>query len=438
MSKIRRELDILRDTYHQDLPNKLKEIQEKWFMAAATGDARIAQDFYRLAHGLAGSAGVFGLPEVAAVARELERHLESTYKNGALFEEGNALLCNSNLQRLFALLEENRNQVAPTVALDSVSHYTQERQKGAVILVVDDDHDTRVILSKTLSFMGHEVVEADSSATAIASFELRQPDIVFMDVVMPGMNGYELTKRLKDMAGNTFVPVIFLTSIADDQMLAKCVESGGDDFLTKPFNKVILAAKISALLRIKSLHRELERYKNDTEEEIAQAEHVFNAVVGRSNQDNERVHSWSLSATHFNGDAFLYRTSPTGILHVFLADFTGHGLAPAVGTVLAAEIFHDHTESGDSAEEILKHINNKFNKILPVGRFCAAAMIAVDFSLRRAFLWNCGLPSVLVVDHQCGVAHRFASTHLPLGVVQITGKIPVAEFSIVDAGAAVM
>ena len=87
----------------------------------------------------------------------------------------------------------------------------------------------RVITSYSIHYTKlYEVVEAVNGEQAIECFSLHEPDIIFMDVMMPVMDGYEATRRIKALAGDHFVPVIFLTAMSDEKALARCIEVGGD------------------------------------------------------------------------------------------------------------------------------------------------------------------------------------------------------------------
>ncbi|MCK4708410.1 MAG: response regulator, partial [Gammaproteobacteria bacterium] len=122
------------------------------------------------------------------------------------------------------------------------------------ILIVDDDAVNRMILQGMLLNAGHEVVEAENGQIALDMFISEKPGIVLMDIMMPVMAGYEATQKIKELAGESFVPVIVLTAMTDEDELVKCVNSGADDFLTKPFSHVVLMAKIKALVRMQDLY----------------------------------------------------------------------------------------------------------------------------------------------------------------------------------------
>jgi len=129
---------------------------------------------------------------------------------------------------------------------------TPEKSLGKA-LIVDDETINLQLLEIMLKHYGYEVVKAENGIEAIEQFQQHQIDIVFMDIVMPEMDGYQATKTIKGLSADKFVPVIFLSAISNEKALAKCIEVGGDDFLTKPYNGTVLLAKLKAMQRIRTL-----------------------------------------------------------------------------------------------------------------------------------------------------------------------------------------
>jgi CheY-like chemotaxis protein len=291
--------------------------------------------------------------------------------------------------------------------------------QGGVALVVDDELSNRVILKALLKRLNYRVVEACDGVEALKAFVSHQPDIVFLDVMMPGMDGYEAASRIKTLAGDVFVPIIFLTALTDDSALARCVEAGGDDFLTKPFNHTILGAKIQALERIRGLHQEVNSLYGRMRHEEELAEQVFRTAVLAGNVAIDLIPHRLQGADIFSGDLLLSARAPAGDLHLLLGDFTGHGLSAALGAMPTAEVFRSMTHKGFGPEQILGAINRKLYSLLPTGMFLAAAFVRLPPSLDRIQICNCGLPEGLVLtglDH-C-VRHRVDSTLLPLGITE--------------------
>ena len=111
------------------------------------------------------------------------------------------------------------------------------------ILIAEDSAADRMLLASILRRQGHAVLTAANGAEAVDVFRELRPQLVLMDAMMPVMDGFEAARQIKELAGETLVPIIFLTSLSESEALARCLEVGGDDFLAKPYNQVILAAK---------------------------------------------------------------------------------------------------------------------------------------------------------------------------------------------------
>ena len=292
------------------------------------------------------------------------------------------------------------------------------------ILIADDNKSDRMILSAIVKKMGLEVCEAADGLEAIEQFKTQLPDIILLDVIMPNMDGQEAALEIKSLAGEDMIPIIFLTSLQDAHDLAKCLDSGGDDFLTKPYNKVILQAKINAFSRMRRMHHTLQRQRDvirDNNEYMVHEQEVAKAVY-----DNV-THAGCLHLPNlkyllspfsiFNGDVLLAARKPSGSMHILLGDFTGHGLPAAIGAMPLAEIFYGMTAKGFSMESILREINIKLKNILPIGYFCCVCMINLSFRKEEIEVWMGGLPDFYLYRHDTKEIEHVESTHLPLGVL---------------------
>lgn len=292
------------------------------------------------------------------------------------------------------------------------------------ILIVEDDRSNCVTLQAMVNKIGHQAVIAKNGVEGVELFNLEQPDLVLMDVLMPLMDGYECAKNIKAACGGSFVPIIFLTALNDDDELAQCVASGGDDFLSKPYNYMLIKAKIDAMQRIHDLYKtlalhkaELEHNQAIVERELELAHHVFQAVTTEQAGSINPINQWSRAVGRFSGDLVIYERSPTGQLHVMLGDFTGHGLSAAIGVIPVSDIFFSMTRKGFSIVDVATEINKKLNRVLPTGHFCAACLISIDRGRERIEIWNGGLPPALIIDHQGRIIRRIISSKLPLGII---------------------
>jgi class 3 adenylate cyclase len=126
------------------------------------------------------------------------------------------------------------------------------------ILVVDDQPQNVKLLEQILSLSGYEVFTAASGVEALAKISAEKPDLVLLDVVMPQMSGYEVCRRIRSDASTGLLPVVMVTALDPAEERVKGIEAGADDFLSKPINQQEILARVKSLLRIRSLHRQVE------------------------------------------------------------------------------------------------------------------------------------------------------------------------------------
>ena len=129
--------------------------------------------------------------------------------------------------------------------------------RAAKILVVDDLPQNVKLLDAVLSPRGYRVVSAASGEEALEAVAEEQPDLVLLDVVLPGMDGYEVCRRLRDRPTTRFLPVVMITAHGDQEK-PKAIEAGADDFLVKPYDQTELLARLRSLMRIKQYHDTIE------------------------------------------------------------------------------------------------------------------------------------------------------------------------------------
>jgi adenylate cyclase len=127
-----------------------------------------------------------------------------------------------------------------------------------VILAVDDQPQNIELVEAYLSQQGYEIIPAATGEEALSKLSGNQIDLILLDVMMPGMNGYEVCKKVKKDPKNNFLPIIILTALGNMEAKIEGLNAGADDFLNKPFQKIELVARVHNLLKIKFLHDEVE------------------------------------------------------------------------------------------------------------------------------------------------------------------------------------
>lgn len=302
------------------------------------------------------------------------------------------------------------------------------------VLLVDSDADDRMVLRTMLLDEGHEIYEVGNGQEAINFNEKNGVDLVLMGVAMSEVDGYRTTRAIKEHSQDDFIPVIFLMAMTDEDSLDKCFESGADDFLFKPYDRIVLKTKVQALDKFRILYRQnvqqkniLSGYYDRMEQDQNVAEKIYSNLMGRGESDPRIIEFLHEPADKFNGDLVLSLRKPGGGINLLVGDFTGHGLGAAIGALPAAEVFLGMTAKGFSIYEIIIEINSRLKLLLPTGMFLAAVLVDVDIKEQRVSIWNGGLPELYVFSHQDNkISEVIKSSSLPLGVVD-SNSLVVSE-----------
>jgi len=294
------------------------------------------------------------------------------------------------------------------------------------IMLVDDNFANRMLLRKMIGQMegAHQTIEAENGLQAVELFQREKPDLILMDILMPVMNGLEAIKRIRDFNIGYWVPIIILSALHDENVIVNGLEAGGDDYLTKPINHIILKAKIRSMLRVVKMQEQiladakrLQEYHSRNEAELAFAKHVFDRIIGQMSLQDKPFQFWLYPARGFSGDLICCQRDAQQRLYFMLADSTGHGLAAALPTILVKNIFQAMSLKSLSIAAIAREINARLYLEMPTGRFVALLLGRVDFACRRIEIWNGGLPEVVVLSEESAIIQRFPSVHTFAGIL---------------------
>lgn len=292
------------------------------------------------------------------------------------------------------------------------------------ILIVDDLEANRILLSHLVTLNDYEPMPCASAEEALQSYHEYGADVIFMDVVMPGTDGYSAAKQLKEVIGDFFVPIIFITALQDEDALVRCLEFG-DDYLVRPFNQIMFNAKIAAHIRTIELqrkaqkqHKELTYLHSHMIQEQEMAQHVFDHATQINYQNCKSIETYISSASQFNGDVLLVAKSPAGGVYIMLGDFTGHGLPAALGSLPISQSFHYFVRKQLSVGDLAREMNRVLVKFLPDYMFCAAVIGELNAAGDKIKLWTGGLHDSLILDHDFKIQKRIPSQHMPLGILE--------------------
>ena len=163
------------------------------------------------------------------------------------------------------------------------------------ILVVDDTPQNVKLFTDLLTVKGYTVTSATNGEEALACIAAEPPDLVLLDVMMPGLSGYEVCRKIRENPATALLPVVMATSLDPHQERIKGIEAGADDFLSKPVNQAELFARVKSLLRIKQLQDErLSRLKSFFSPQLA------DAIAAGRGEDLLKTHRREITVEFFD------------------------------------------------------------------------------------------------------------------------------------------
>jgi phosphoserine phosphatase RsbU/P len=206
----------------------------------------------------------------------------------------------------------------------------------AALLVVDDNEDNRYTLTRRLNREGYQnLTTANNGREALERLTSQPFDLVLLDVMMPDMNGYEVLEHVKANASLRDVPIIMISALDEIDSVIRCIELGAEDYLNKPFNPVLLRARVGALLEKKRLRDEVKRNLERLEEEMDSARALQIGMLPRnfpvcSADQPMSVHAVMHAAREVGGDLYDYFYAGENTFCFLVGDVSGKGASAAM------------------------------------------------------------------------------------------------------------
>lgn len=213
------------------------------------------------------------------------------------------------------------------------------------ILVVDDNADNRETLARRLQRQGHATVTAGDGAEALAIARSEPFDLVLLDVLMPVLDGYGALEAFKADEALRHIPVIMISALDEIDSVVHCIERGAEDYLPKPFNPVLLRARIGASLEKKRFRDQEQTYLRRIEEtqrllkgELDEAAKYVRSIFPAPTEAPFRI-DWSYAPSmELGGDAFGYHWIDDDHFAIYLLDVCGHGVGASLLSVSAINV----------------------------------------------------------------------------------------------------
>ena len=233
------------------------------------------------------------------------------------------------------------------------------------------------------------------------------PDVLIV------LNGEDAGWEAIRAASDGYVPVLIVGEQKDVDSLDSYQQAGIDTFIARPVNPCLLGMNIRLALRLRGYEANY-RQQMDLEQEIAET--IYRNVLQSHYLHTEVIKSALPPMALFSGDLLLVERTPDNHLHVFLGDFSCHGLSASVVALPVSSIFYGMSQKGFAMADIVREINAKLHKMLPINQFLAATAATLYPNANKLGLISCGLPNPVLVNDLDGSYSIVESKNIPLGV----------------------
>lgn len=228
-----------------------------------------------------------------------------------------------------------------------------EKKEQHTILIADDMEHNRIILSEFLRKMGYVVIETCDGQEALDKTYEHLPDILLLDVIMPKLNGFEVTERLKNDYNTKIIPIVLITALNELEHKIKAMECGADDFLNKPYDEMELGARVRSLLRVSEYNHYMRNYQKELELEVDKKTSALSDALSQIKQVSlETIHRLT-SAAEYKDDETGDHIKRIGDYSAVIAKKLGFD-DDAIENLLYAAPMHDIGKIGVPDKILLK------------------------------------------------------------------------------------
>jgi phosphoserine phosphatase RsbU/P len=293
------------------------------------------------------------------------------------------------------------------------------------ILLIEDDPTSQLLLQEALEKSGYHVVLADNGQTGWESAQTLKPEVILCDWSMPVLDGLELCRRVKQDPNLSASFFIFLTARYSIEDCVKGLDSGADDFISKPVELPILQARLRAGLRLHQMHQDLHKQKQMLEEEFTEAAEYVRSLLpdpisGQVNLDSRFIPSFQLG-----GDCFDYHWLDPDYLAIYLFDVSGHGLGAALLSISVLNLLRSQSMDGVNfyqPSHVLQALNETFQMNSQNEKYFTI-WYGVYNRVKRQLIYSCaGHPPALLLSQQDGKIEvtKLKTPGLPIGMIPDT------------------
>jgi sigma-B regulation protein RsbU (phosphoserine phosphatase) len=272
---------------------------------------------------------------------------------------------------------------------------------SATILVVDDSPVNLQVLVRTLDATGHRILAATSGKAALEIAHRAHPDLILLDVMMPGMDGFEVCRAIKANPDTHDIVIIFLSALGEVEDKVAGLQLGAADYITKPIQAEEVLARVANHLSVQRLERELRESRDRLDQELASAAEMQRMILPHLLPQSPHLSFAAHYETsrHVGGDYYDIVPLPDQQYGVLIADVSGHGAPSAIIMAMIRAVFHTLPDPPVDPPAVLQFINRHFKFLWESPMMATALYAVVDVRARRMRMACAGhLPPLLLHD----------------------------------------
>ncbi|MEE3719302.1 SpoIIE family protein phosphatase [Tumidithrix elongata RA019] len=302
------------------------------------------------------------------------------------------------------------------------------------ILVIDDDLVMQMVLRNTLQEQGYAAIVAKNGKEGLALAQKYHPALVICDWMMPDIDGLEVCRQIRQDISLSTTFFILLTSKGAVEDKVKALDSGADDFLSKPIEKSELIASVRAGLRLYQLNQDLQLQKQLLESELAEASEYVKSLLPASLNGNVDISTQFIPSSQLGGDCYDFYWLDSDHLAIYLIDTSGHGVGSALHSISILNLLRSQSFAKDklyAPDAVMTDLNRSFQMSEQGGRYLTMWYGVFKQSERILKYANAGHPTSLLISGESSdrKVKQLPSLSMPIGFFA-DAKYITAEVSI--------
>ena len=233
------------------------------------------------------------------------------------------------------------------------------------ILLVDDQPANLQVLLQTLQGVGCKLLVARTGEAALAIARQARPDLILLDIMMPGIDGFEVCRRLKADPATQEIPVVFLSALDDTADKVAGLQLGAVDYVAKPFQPEEVIARVNTHLTIHRLGREVQQQRDELEHELQVVSQLQRDLLPAQlpQVDGVRLAAHYVTSRYAGGDFYDVAELPNGRLVILVADAEGHSAPAAVMMAMTCSLFRSCSAEREEPDRLLGYLNDNLCKV---------------------------------------------------------------------------